>query len=78
MLINRCMKEPGCLTSLCQQQIVQVSVSYSQYVCDDTVSSWEEEETWIRPLRLVSVFCMCQQTNQISTTTQSVSPQLLT
>lgn len=35
------------LTSFCQQQIVQVSVSYSEDVCNDTVTSWKhvEEET---------------------------------
>lgn len=30
-----------CLTGLCQQQVVQVSVSHSQDVRDDTVTSWE-------------------------------------
>ena len=35
-------KEHVRLTGLCQQQVVQVSVSYSQDVGDDAVTSWRE------------------------------------
>lgn len=35
-------KNNVCLTRLCQEQIIQVSVSDAQDVRDDTVTSWED------------------------------------
>ena len=42
-LIDRNLKEECvCLTGLCQQQVIQVSVSDSQDVGDDAVTSWKD------------------------------------
>lgn len=36
------------LTSFCQQQVVQVSVSNSQDICDDAVTSWRSRGTFVQ------------------------------